>query len=129
MGIDQNQAAIGMELAEDLCAHATGDPGQHQAGGTGLLNSDPFAGADVEAAPVPGSAIAALLDQQRRGIGLADADHTALDHQAIRQGERLTRNQAHSDDHQGQALQTGQPVSSIHSLCFLHSTNHSGTSR
>ena len=102
VGIEQQQATVGVELTEDFRANPAGDPGQHQAAGAGLLNGDPLSGADVEATPVACSAITSLLDQQRGRIRLRDADHAPLDHQPLRQSQGPARHHADRDQDQGQ---------------------------
>ena len=110
--IDQQHAAIGVEVAEDGAEIAADDAVEHRRRGRGLQEVDGLAGPDVEVLPVDDRRAALLLDRREAG-NLLDAGLAGDDGAVDRIGERQrrgqeARQQQHARPHQrrGERVQT-----------------------
>ncbi|MNY27393.1 hypothetical protein D3C86_1613010 [compost metagenome] len=72
VGVDQEHAAIGVELPHDLAAIAADDTVQGYGVGVRLMKIHPAARGNIETGPVNGQLVTGLLDFFRQAIGLGD---------------------------------------------------------
>ena len=86
VGVDENDLPVGVELTEDGAGLLTDDAVQEHRGTAGLDHIDASLGADVEALPVDDRFVAALIDAQLSGVGLAQGDMALLNGCACGQG-------------------------------------------
>ncbi|KAF1855028.1 hypothetical protein Lal_00008405, partial [Lupinus albus] len=99
IGVDQEDPAVGIQLAHDLRAVAAHHAVEGDGIAAGLVEGHPLAGADVEALPVDRQLVAGLVDDHLLGAGLADGatagNHLAAGRQVGRQarhrGQQRTR--------------------------------------
>src|SRR3546814_13558820 len=72
VGIDQEDVAIGIEVAEDVRCRIAQHPVDRDAGGTGLVEVDRVAVADRERLPVDDRVLRTLVDVHRFAAPVVD---------------------------------------------------------
>ena len=103
MRIDEEDAAIGREVAKNLAGRAANHPIQDDSRRRRLDELHEFVIADIELLPVDGRRRRGLVDDRADGIGRANAGRTRHDFAAGRIGQRQCRQQGWQRKHKAAA--------------------------